>query len=235
MPYAATLDRLIKESGMTAKDIAERCKEYGVDVTPSYISLLRNPDKKRVASDDVSIALAKVLGQPDDSLVIERYFDEAPAQIKNAIINFYRVTYSLAITITGEQLPPFELLIDKLPMAELIYSLSEFNVDSLDTEIFEKVSSKESLKMNYLPELRVSDNGLAPVIKQGDFVKVGAITKFTDGDTIALGRDSEAICRQYRIIDDKPFLVSFNTDYPSIAFDDECNPIGVVKSLITAI
>ena len=134
MPYAITLDRLIKESGMTAKDIAERCKDFGVDVTPSYISMLRNPDKKRVASDEISIALAKVLGKPDDYMVIERFSDEAPEQFGNAIKNFYKVTYQIAIKMTGAQLPPFEDIVDKLPMAEMIYSLANTNIDSALTK-----------------------------------------------------------------------------------------------------
>lgn len=89
MKYADLLDKLIQQSGITAKDLAQKCQDLGIDITPSYISLLRNKEKNRVPSDDVSIALAKALGKPDNYLVLEGYLEAAPIELKQAIENMY--------------------------------------------------------------------------------------------------------------------------------------------------
>ena len=65
MPYAKLLNQLIEESGMTAKDVAQKCADHGVSITPSYLSMLRNGAGKRMPSDEVSRAIAKALGKDE--------------------------------------------------------------------------------------------------------------------------------------------------------------------------
>jgi SOS-response transcriptional repressor LexA len=60
--YARLLDRWIAESGLNAKEIADRCTAAGQPITNSYIGKLRKgavPPPK----DEVSYALAKALGK----------------------------------------------------------------------------------------------------------------------------------------------------------------------------
>ncbi|MEG1926686.1 MAG: helix-turn-helix transcriptional regulator, partial [Ruthenibacterium sp.] len=63
MPYTNLLNQLIQKSGMTAKEVAAKCQAAGANITPSYLSMIRNEKSARIPSDDVSIALAKALGE----------------------------------------------------------------------------------------------------------------------------------------------------------------------------
>jgi len=82
MAYTALLNKLIENSGLTVKEIAERCTESGTKITAAYISTLRNSTDNRAPSSEVSKALAKVCGAKNENvLVIEAYLDTAPAEL----------------------------------------------------------------------------------------------------------------------------------------------------------
>ena len=73
MPYTQLLNQLIDQSGLTAKEIAERCKQHGQEITASYVSILRKEANERIPSFEVSQALEAVLDAPKDLLVLEGY------------------------------------------------------------------------------------------------------------------------------------------------------------------
>ena len=92
MPYTKLLNRLIDDSGYSIKEIAERCTENGVKVTPAYISTLRNDTNNRTPSDNMSRALAKACNaKSEDILVVEAYVDNAPKEFAG-LINLIRQT-----------------------------------------------------------------------------------------------------------------------------------------------
>ena len=58
MNYTKMLNKLIKESEMTQKEISDKCKELGEEVTTTYLSALKNTNGK-MASDNISRTIAK--------------------------------------------------------------------------------------------------------------------------------------------------------------------------------
>lgn len=87
MGYPEILSSYIEKSGLSLGEISLRLKNYGVSADRSYISKLRN-GVKPPASDDLNEALAKVLGQEPDDLLIAAYIDKAPPLVKSFLKNF---------------------------------------------------------------------------------------------------------------------------------------------------
>lgn len=85
MNYTELLNKLIKESNLSNKEIVKRCEEMGTKITPNYLSLLKN-DEDRTASDEVSRVLARICGaKSDEILVVQAYLDKAPDIILNIL------------------------------------------------------------------------------------------------------------------------------------------------------
>jgi len=242
MPYAALLDSLIKDSGMTAKDVAQKCNDLGVDVTPSYLSLLRNESRNRVASDDISIALAKVLGKPDDYLVLERYMDEAPDMLKQAIYKIFRASTSMVammnnMVFTEEQLNALDIAIKQEPFANLITSLNDADYTMSSNKIVSGSMTDDgeqiTASINIIPEFTVSDNAMYPTIKKGDLVKISPCDSLNNGDMLAIMSDESLICRRYQLIENVPMLFSFSNEYPSMKLDESISLLGKVQAVTT--
>lgn len=81
MTYTRLLNKLIEESGLSNKEILEKCEAYGMKITPNYLSVLKNNETK-VASDELSRVFAKICGAPSEEvLVVQAYLDKAPSII----------------------------------------------------------------------------------------------------------------------------------------------------------
>jgi hypothetical protein len=82
MNYSQLLEKAITESGLSLREIEKRCKDAGLNVTPSYISLLKN-GKLPPPEPEITLALVKILEAKDESqLIFQGYFDKAPDVIK---------------------------------------------------------------------------------------------------------------------------------------------------------
>lgn len=82
MTYRKILSKIVQNSGMTLKEISEKCMEFGVKINPSYISKLQS-ESQAPASDEINIALSKVCGLDPDILIFEAYKEKAPQVVKN--------------------------------------------------------------------------------------------------------------------------------------------------------
>lgn len=82
MNYSQLLSKAINESGLSLREIEKRCKDLGVNITPSYISQLKN-GKLPPPRPEITVALAEVLHARDESqLIFQGYFEKAPSVIK---------------------------------------------------------------------------------------------------------------------------------------------------------
>lgn len=82
MKYSQLLDLAIKESGLSLRQIEKRCKDLGLNITPSYISQLKN-GKLPPPRPDVTATLVNVLHPRNETqLIFQGYFDKAPSVIK---------------------------------------------------------------------------------------------------------------------------------------------------------
>lgn len=207
MAYTELLNSLIENSGLSVKDIAERCTASGVKVTSAYISTLRNDKNNRAPSDEMSRAIAKACNAKyENILVIEAYLDKAPKEITD-LLNMLKdliIRSSIGMFENGFKSNIQQVskeILNALPLAEVIATISNEN---LTTEIkkqygafsFKAKHSADGFKI--LQEigatgLAVSDDGMKPVINKGDKVnieakelkdlKTGDILCFTKGNT----------------------------------------------------
>lgn len=86
MNYAEMLNQIIDQSGLSLRQIAKRCKELDLSITPSYISQLKNA-KLPPPTEEVSLTIAKVCGSKKQAeLVFQGYMEKAPAMVKEYML-----------------------------------------------------------------------------------------------------------------------------------------------------
>lgn len=86
MKYHELLNKYIEESGLSLGEIVIRAKHIGVEITKSYISKLKNGIKPP-ASEEITRALAKVTKGDEEALIMARYVDKAPSEIRPMLKN----------------------------------------------------------------------------------------------------------------------------------------------------
>lgn len=125
MNYTELLNQLVENSGKMVKDIADECNTMGVNLTSSYLSVLRS-SKGRIPSTEISVALAKVCGaQYDQILVVQAYLDKSP-QVMLDFFNGVRKMMELPSEDEGEdELSKQIAITQKMSMAEFICWYSE--------------------------------------------------------------------------------------------------------------
>ena len=86
MNYAEMLDTIIKDSELSLRQISKRCADLNLNITPSYISQLKN-GKLPPPSEEVSLTLAKVCGSKKQAnLVFQGYMEKAPDLVKEYML-----------------------------------------------------------------------------------------------------------------------------------------------------
>lgn len=91
MSYASMLDSIITYSKLNLEEIADRCKQNGVDIHASYISKLRKGTRP-APSDEISRAIAEACRADAEALIIQGNIERTPKQIIDEYFrykNFY--------------------------------------------------------------------------------------------------------------------------------------------------
>lgn len=228
MPYAKLLNQLIEESGMTAKDVAQKCTDYGVSITPSYLSMLRNGAGKRMPSDDVSRAIARALGKDENLLVVERALDEAPEPITKALHYILRITTASMFGLTGNDLTPeMEALmneqIQKMPLSESVLQLAQqtnlpqFTKDSSGA-MMQNADGTVTVNVIAPAEFVVDTDAMQPIIGKGDRVRIQGGQQYKAGDIVAFEWNGIE-CRRMEIIDGHTVLVPFERGFEILPYN----------------
>lgn len=206
MAYTELLNSLIENSGLSVKEIAERCTASGVKVTSAYISTLRNDKNNRAPSDEMSRAIAKACNAKyENILVIEAYLDKSPKEITD-LLNMLKdliIRTSIGMFDNGFKSNIQQVsneILNALPLAEVIATISNEN---LSTEIkkqygafsFKAKHSSDGFKV--LQEIgttgfAVSDDGMKPVINKGDKVniEIKELKDLKTGDILCYTKES---------------------------------------------
>lgn len=205
MAYTEMLNILIHDSGLTVKQIAEKCGENGVNITSAYISKLRNDTKNTAPSDNVSRAIAKACGAKyEECLIVEAYLDKSP-KIINDFFNQYKkmvVPITLGVLenkITTQQQKELEKAVENLPMSQFIFELVKENMATKITKEYGTGHIKAIQKgddINITQEITqnlglvISDDGMFPQICKGDRVQFEYknIDELTTGDIICFAK-----------------------------------------------
>lgn len=83
MTYSEMLDSIITDSKLSLRQLALKCENLGLSITPSYISQLKN-SKLPPPNPEVSITIAKACGSRlQAALVFLGYMEKAPDIIKD--------------------------------------------------------------------------------------------------------------------------------------------------------
>ncbi len=257
MPYTQLLNQLIDESKLSAKQIAEKCKEFGVNITPSYISTLRNDKNNRTPSDDVSVAIAKACNAEkgyENILVVEAYLDIAPKEIIK-LIEMLKDVFTNSIIgafenrITTQQMKEIRKQFDNMPMAKfLIAYTSEKAISSIKKQPGTlNIVSKDFYKdtnITVTQEIKpvgfsISDNGMYPIISKGDMVNV-EIREYKTGDIVLIKKkDKKAnlLARKIVVGNKKQItLIPINNDFPTETVSvDDIIVLGVITQFIRQI
>lgn len=156
MNYRELLNKLIKESGLSNKEIVARCAEFGEKITPNYLSVIKNNDDK-IPSDNLSLALAKACNSPHENiLLVQGYLDRAPEVIINFLENMKKSALKSTYTfLEKENSMPREL------KDELLRSQKAME-ESLFLSLFICEADKFQMQND---EKEVIDNYIMPDIK----------------------------------------------------------------------
>ncbi len=86
MTYAKMLNKIIADSELSLRQIAKRCKDLNLSITPSYISQLKN-GKLPPPTEEVSLVLSKACeSNLQAELVFLGYMEKAPSLVKEYML-----------------------------------------------------------------------------------------------------------------------------------------------------
>ena len=246
LSYHETLSRIIKNSGLTLRDLSEKCKEeYNLRIDPSYLSKLQS-GKQSPASDEVNITIAKVCDADVEELLFEAYMEKAPDSIKLFMKNMINYFRKMTIAMSKAQVPKeiaetYEKIINDTPSWEFVKVM--LNEESLklpeqDGTIFYESDNPEHknilIAANPLLNIPMPDNSMEPIIPQGAALQLGEVDEIEENDIVLAvidGKDS--VVRRYVLVEDKIILIAENTKFKPIITDKESVVIvGKVKSFI---
>ena len=84
MNYKELLNRTINKANMRNVDLIEALKERGINITPNYLSVMRNNEDK-IPSNEISRAIAEICGEPTELLVIQGDLDRLEGGLKQYV------------------------------------------------------------------------------------------------------------------------------------------------------
>ncbi|MCK9330104.1 MAG: S24 family peptidase [Candidatus Cloacimonetes bacterium] len=258
MPYAKLLNNLIESSKLSVKEIVARCKEHGVNITASYISMLRNPDNNKIPSDEVSRALAKACeAEYEESLVIEGYIDKAPKEFKEFLDEYREILIQSLLILFSNQITKSDMKMlaermKELPISDLILQ-SKTLTSGVD---FEKAADSINVNMSITDDMSktfielkepegfiIEDDSMFPIIRSGSKVNPLALplNDYKDGDIllVVVKGSKKPICRKCMFPDssrEKITLMAYNQKIQTETYRiDEVKILGKVKRIITDI
>lgn len=152
MNYNELLNKIIDSSKLTNKEILEKLKEKNINITPNYLSVIKN-QKDKMASEELSTAISEICKYPyNKALAVQGYLDKAPKEIieYTELTAKSMISTSLAILeqIDNEEMKSkksqIENILKNLSTSELICELLEnkeifFSTDNTPLEITEKL------------------------------------------------------------------------------------------------
>ena len=82
--YKEILDFMLKRSGLTLEEVAEQCRQHGVEMSASYLSKLRLGHRPP-PENHISRAIAKVCGHGHENLIDAANFEKTPVSVSQQL------------------------------------------------------------------------------------------------------------------------------------------------------
>ncbi|MGI6733094.1 MAG: hypothetical protein ACOX4J_02790 [Anaerovoracaceae bacterium] len=248
MTYAEMLSDIIKKSELSLRQIARRCEDLNLKITPSYISQLKN-GKLPPPSEEVSLILAKACGSDRQAhLVFQGYMEKAPEMVKEYMLassNLNKVMLeSLCKATNKEFTKEMEIYIKELDVLAAL-ELSSKYVNSDDPKQRNDLVREICLNCGDAAEADadgeiinffLADSAMSPFIPIHAFIYImpTKVDLLKDRDIIAFYPDNRRIptLRRIYFIKDKILLIPDEKSHDTYFFDDmsEIHYIGKVVS-----
>lgn len=249
MSYANFLSNTIKNSGYSLRAIASICeKKYNVKITASYLSRLQQEGNRNPASEKVNIAIAKVCGINPDDLIFEADLERAPENVKNIVdlmVNYIKSMYiSLMPNVNIKDTKAQELFESEMNKY-INMGTREFITEMLNQDIdIQKPLEKEfsileddnellnDMFMKFTVGIKMLDNSMFPIIKQGAKLELVKLDEYSNGDIISVQlNDNTNLIRTYVKSGNNVVLIPANQDFETLTIPKKDIEIkGKVKS-----
>lgn len=225
--YSMLLNTIIAESGLTAKEIVEKCNELGNGIETTRLSKLQNA-KLPAPSEKVSRDIAKVCNVDDRKLVIEGYLEKAPKEIIEAfkILKINSQITALRIfenNVNPEQLELIKKELEKQPLSDCVIQIldSKDNTISLSTELFDVKEKDFTFRIEEPIALPIMDNSMFPLIPQNSKISLKLQEKYENGDILALKikKQENVIARYVLFNGNNMILTSLNKDFETLTYN----------------
>lgn len=228
MSYNQQLNLIIEKSGKSIKEIAIECKEQGVNITQSYIGILKN-NKDRIPSEEISEAISKVCNENPERLIIEGGIDKAPQLLKDkmeAIRDCYKKLMIRFIAPT-EELPSDEIM-NKIPYYQMLDGFIETINNSLNMVEGNNSTEVENL-LKEITEYEIYNDNLTPIINKGKKFKIINIplNRYLYGDILAFRNNEKLEYKQIVAFNGTYFTLKDNKGFYEVKIN-EIEPLGII-------
>ena len=248
MTYAEMLEDIIRKSELSLRQIAKRCEDLNLKITPSYISQLKN-GKLPPPSEEVSLILAKACGSDRQAhLVFQGYMEKAPTMVKEYMLassNLNKVMLESLCKATNKdfskEMENYIKELDVLAALELsskyVHSDDPEHRNNLVREICLNCGNAVEADANgEIINFFLADNAMSPYIPIHAFIYImpTKVDLLKDRDIIAFYPDNRRIPTLRRIffIKDKILLIPDEKSHDTYFFEvmNEIDYIGKVVS-----
>ena len=225
MPYYKILKKVIAESNLTNKEIAEKCCKLGTKLTPSYISKLVN-NRMPAPSDEISRAISKACNIDERLLVLEGYIDKAPKEILEIFNSIRRMSLYAGLEILENNIPKeylkeIEEIYNNEPISEFLLQILEANnlTDILiDENSINLNDNYNDIQLNLKEPISIpiKDNLMFPIVPEGAKITLEIKEKYNDGDILALKvKNNDNVIVRYTLFkNDKIVVNSISNNKP---------------------
>ncbi|MCG8484680.1 MAG: S24 family peptidase [Clostridia bacterium] len=249
MNYSYMLDDMIKKSGLSLRQITKRCADMNYEVTPSYISQLKN-GKLPPPSEEISKTLAIVCGDNNPmKLVFQGYLEKAPEIIRNYILMSSSVNKTLIHSLSedaqmdiskelGSYIDDLDVVSSLDMSTRYIQSMNECNLNDFFKElntmsgaVYQREDDQTESSYFFL-----RDSSMTPLIAVNAHIKIVKTKKtlLKNRDVVAFypKNSRTPFVRRYYEKNGSIILVPENKDHEIFLFGDrkEFNYIGKVIS-----
>lgn len=215
MNYYEKLNKMIEESDLTLKEIAEKCKLHGISINPSYISKLRT-EKQPPASDEVNIAIARACGFEEqiEDFLFEAYLEKSPKYIKGLLLDIVNMLLQSAKTSLKALLPP-----NQFPLAEI--QLNQMTKYQILRHTLDSTLALNSNNVIPAKTIQMPDDSMEPLIPEKSVLYLEEVDTIQDGDIIVAIINDSYIVRKHIIIENKSVLISLKQGISPLMTDSQ--------------
>ncbi|HHX13934.1 MAG TPA: hypothetical protein GX726_03135 [Clostridiales bacterium] len=247
MTYAEMLSEMINASELSLRQIARRCQDLNLSITPSYISQLKN-GKLPPPSEEVSLTLAKACGSNKQAfLVFQGYMEKAPKLIREYMLASSTLNKAMMESLCRMTNQEFDddmkQYIDSLDILSAMDLSSKylnedgFKADDLVRQIVLSCGgATEADTTGELLHMFLGDSSMSPTIPVHSMVYVmpTKLELLKTGDIIMFYPDNRRIptLRRIHYVKERIILIPDEKSHETFLFDDveELNYVGKVVS-----